>query len=211
MAERSSILHCALSRLSVARKLMLIYLLDLTAVIYVSGILINEKFIAIDFARKEVAGNAYVAQVRGGLLDAARSGLGDAAARQRLAGHVRAAAAEAPGAHGAGTDADEPSLRLRGAQSHAARHGADAGAVDAMLQRGRELLKRVGNQSNLILDPDLDSYHTMPLLLLLLLRYPERRLQMEAGSRPATRARCRATAAALAAPQRGCERRAGRR
>ena len=33
-----------LGRLSVGRKLMLIYLLDLTAVIYVSGILINEKF-----------------------------------------------------------------------------------------------------------------------------------------------------------------------
>ena len=50
-----------LARLSVSRKLMLIYLLDLSAVIYVSGILINEKFIAIDFARKEVQGNAYVA------------------------------------------------------------------------------------------------------------------------------------------------------
>ena len=52
-----------LGRLGVGRKLMLIYLLDLTAVIYVSGILINEKFIAIDFARKEVHGNAYVAPV----------------------------------------------------------------------------------------------------------------------------------------------------
>ena len=40
-----------LGRLSVGRKLMLIYLLDLTAVIYVSGILINEKFLSIDFAR----------------------------------------------------------------------------------------------------------------------------------------------------------------
>ncbi|EWS52600.1 MULTISPECIES: hypothetical protein [unclassified Methylibium] len=47
-----------LTRLSVGRKLMLIYLLDLTAVIFVSSILINEKFIAIDFARKEIAGNA---------------------------------------------------------------------------------------------------------------------------------------------------------
>ena len=42
-----------LARLSVSRKLMLIYLLDLTAVIFVSSVLINEKFIAIDFARKE--------------------------------------------------------------------------------------------------------------------------------------------------------------
>ena len=62
-----------LSRLSVGRKLMLIYLLDLTAVIFITSILINEKFIAIDFARKEIAGNAYVAGVRDGLIDAALS------------------------------------------------------------------------------------------------------------------------------------------
>ena len=40
--------------------------------IFVSGILINEKFIAIDFARKEIAGNAYIAAVRDGLIDCAR-------------------------------------------------------------------------------------------------------------------------------------------
>ena len=65
-----------LGRLSVSRKLMLIYLLDLSAVIYISGILINEKFIAIDFARKELAGNAYVAEVREALLGLARAGAG---------------------------------------------------------------------------------------------------------------------------------------
>jgi hypothetical protein len=43
-----------LGRLSVSRKLTLIYLLDLTAVIFISGILINEKYLAIDFARKEI-------------------------------------------------------------------------------------------------------------------------------------------------------------
>ena len=35
---------------------------------------------------------------------------------------------------------------------------------------GRELLTRIGNQSNLILDPDLDSYYTMSLVVL---RFPE--------------------------------------
>ena len=52
--------------------------------IYVSGILINEKFIAIDFARKEVQGNAYVAEVRGGLITAAQIGAGDASLRPGL-------------------------------------------------------------------------------------------------------------------------------
>ena len=53
-----------IGRLSVGRKLILIYALDLTAVIFVSGILINEKFIAIDFARKEIVGNQYISVVR---------------------------------------------------------------------------------------------------------------------------------------------------
>ena len=54
----------AIGQLPVGRKLLLIYLLDLTAVIYVSSILISEKYISIDFSRKEVAGNAYIAAVR---------------------------------------------------------------------------------------------------------------------------------------------------
>ena len=53
-----------LGGLSVGRKLTLIYLLDLTAVIFISGILIHEKFIAIDFARKEIVGVAYTTAVR---------------------------------------------------------------------------------------------------------------------------------------------------
>src|ERR1700710_1665973 len=57
-----------LSRLSVGRKLLVIYLLDLSAVIFISGILINEKFIAIDFGRKEMAGTAYIAELRPSLL-----------------------------------------------------------------------------------------------------------------------------------------------
>ena len=65
-----------LGRLSVGRKLMLIYLLDLLAVIFISSILINEKFIAIDFARKEIAGNAYIDGVRDLLHDAALAGAG---------------------------------------------------------------------------------------------------------------------------------------
>ncbi|MCA1603128.1 MAG: hypothetical protein LC776_16330 [Acidobacteria bacterium] len=35
-----------LGRLSVGKKLLLIYLLDLTAVIYISSILINEKYVS---------------------------------------------------------------------------------------------------------------------------------------------------------------------
>ncbi|PLY40927.1 hypothetical protein CSZ94_18365 [Janthinobacterium sp. ROICE36] len=86
-----------IGKLTVGCKLVLIYLLDLSAVIFISAILINEKYIAIDFSRKEMAGNADIAAIR-----------------------------------------------------------------DA-------LLTRVGKQSNLILDPDLDSYYSMSQVTL---RFP---------------------------------------
>jgi hypothetical protein len=63
-----------IARLSVARKLILIYALDLSAVIFVSTILINEKFIAIDFARKEIVGNEYIGALRTATLGALAGG-----------------------------------------------------------------------------------------------------------------------------------------
>ena len=58
--------------LSVGRKLALIYFLDLTAVIFVSGILINEKYIAIHFTDKEIAGAHYIAAVSRSLVPLAQ-------------------------------------------------------------------------------------------------------------------------------------------
>jgi len=78
-----------IGRLSVSRKLMLIYALDLSAVIFVSTILINEKFIAIDFARKEIVGNEYIAQVREASLGAVASGLPGSASAAVLAAEAR--------------------------------------------------------------------------------------------------------------------------
>ena len=63
-----------IGKLTVGRKLALIYLLDLSAVIFISGILINEKYIAIDFSRKEMAGNEYIAVIRDALLPLTRTG-----------------------------------------------------------------------------------------------------------------------------------------
>jgi len=164
-----SLVNRLLGRLGVGRKLMLIYLLDLTAVIYVSGILINEKFIAIDFARKEVQGNAYISALRDPLLAAARrlgdGGPAEAAAIRSQLGIV--AAAEAAQGQGLG------SAQLAGAlESELHRLAATTGdeGTPAALKAGRDLLTRIGNQSNLILDPDLDSYYTMSLIVL---RYPE--------------------------------------
>ncbi len=142
-----------IGRLSVGRKLILIYALDLSAVIFVSGILINEKFIAIDFARKEVVGNQYIAVVRDALI-----GLPSA---RPVGDQLR----QAEAAYGHGLE----SRQL--ADDFAALLAAPAGADRQPATRaGQALIQRIGNQSNLILDPDLDSYYTMSLIVL---RFPE--------------------------------------
>ncbi|KAB0326329.1 EAL domain-containing protein [Janthinobacterium lividum] len=154
-----------IGKLTVGRKLALIYLLDLSAVIFISGILINEKYIAIDFSRKEMAGNDYIAAIRDALLplaraqaDAAGSAAGIELAERQFGSDMRSAELSR-----------EFSTLLR--QSGSTTFAPDDGiAPSPAFVAGRALLTRVGNQSNLILDPDLDSYYTMSLVIL---RFPE--------------------------------------
>jgi len=158
-----------LSNLSVGKKLLLIYLLDLCTVIFISGILIHEKYLAIDFSRKELSGTAYIEALRPVLVALGRSGEApevDAALLDRLAA--------TEGSHGDGMGSQPLNQAfvdaLRALHSGAALAPRDAVALrQGVLEKGRDLVTRVGNQSNLILDPDLDSYYTMSLILL---RYP---------------------------------------
>ncbi|WP_374316663.1 EAL domain-containing protein [Aquabacterium sp.] len=158
-----------LARLTVGNKLLLIYLLDLSAVIYITSILINEKFIAIDFAKKEVQGVAYVASVKDTLLDLARSGAGEGRPSEPWAAHAQqlTQAEQAYGDEMHSADVNRALLQSLSQMKPAAPRLSE---VDQALDRGGALLTRVGNQSNLILDPDLDSYYTMSLVVL---RYPE--------------------------------------
>ncbi|MGX9717492.1 EAL domain-containing protein [Janthinobacterium lividum] len=154
-----------IGKLTVGRKLALIYLLDLSAVIFISGILINEKYIAIDFSRKEMAGNDYIAAIRDALLPLARA--------QADAAGSAAAIELAERQFGSDMRSVELSrefsalLRQSGSTTFATDDGI---APSPAFVAGRALLTRVGNQSNLILDPDLDSYYTMSLVIL---RFPE--------------------------------------
>ena len=157
-----------IGRLSVGRKLLLIFLLDMTAVAFISGILVNEKYLSINFARKELAGNAYIAGIRAPLIAVAAGAARplDAAEAARDADAAQTAEVR----HGEGMG----SLDVNAAFVHDVRGLAaartDAARLHAALDRGRELLTRVGNLSNLILDPDLDSYYTMSIVVL---RAPE--------------------------------------
>lgn len=162
-----------LGRLSVGRKLMLIYLLDLTAVIYVSSILIHEKNQAIDFTRKEIVGTSYATVVRDGLLgrflQPGQPALSVADTLARL-DTVRAEHDEALHTQEAGQRFKDALERLGTDAAAQADPQALTRLRSQLLRDGRELLTTVGNQSNLILDPDLDSYYEMSLSVL---RFPE--------------------------------------
>ncbi len=162
-----------LRRLSVGRKLTLIYLLDLCAVIYVSGILLHEKFEAIDFTRKEQVGHAYSTAVRDALLmpflpapaDAVdpQQPVRDALARLQALQSDHDAALRSGAASAAFLQAWEPVMALSATSDRDV-------LLRGMLTSARDLLTTIANQSNLILDPDLDSYYAMSLSML---RFPE--------------------------------------
>ncbi|MES2186031.1 MAG: EAL domain-containing protein [Pseudomonadota bacterium] len=140
--------------------------------IFVSSILIHEKYLSIDFTRKELVGGVYSAAVRELLLmpflpykeqvqpaNVAMQRFD--ALRARHDGPLRSA--EASAAFVESWKASAADRRAQPLESHAA-------STRTMLRSARELLTTVGNQSNLILDPDLDSYYAMSLIVL---RFPE--------------------------------------
>jgi diguanylate cyclase (GGDEF)-like protein/PAS domain S-box-containing protein len=164
-----------LGKLSVSRKLLLIYLLDLTAVIFITSILIEEKFIAIDFARKELQGNTYIASVRDNLFEIVSlhdHHRGDDAAATAPTDEIRRALAAAEQTHGQGMNSARQAEDLISAlgQLNNTHATTPTDPTHFAFQAGRALLSRIGDQSNLILDPDLDSYYTMSLTVL---RFPD--------------------------------------
>jgi diguanylate cyclase (GGDEF)-like protein/PAS domain S-box-containing protein len=163
-----------LKRLSVGRKLTLIYLLDLLAVIYVSSILIHEKYLAIDFARKEIVGAVYIDAVRQNLMGVflqpqERPSTGAAAAQALTAARQDYDALLQSGEASAGFAQSLSRIQTTPLAASGGAEG-DGALKDQLLTQGRALITTVGNQSNLILDPDLDSYYVMSLTVL---RFPE--------------------------------------
>jgi PAS domain S-box-containing protein len=168
-----------LHRLRLAHRLLLIYALSFVSIVVLAYSLVAEKNIAIEFAREEQRGIAYVAVVRDALLAIAeddfavpQSSREDSlrASLQRSADAV--AAAET--AFGQNLDtarlADRLSYMLRhlreGERSPVEQRALRIEAVAA----ARALISRIGDNSNLILDPDLDSYYLMSVIVL---RLPE--------------------------------------
>ncbi len=160
-----------MGRLSVSRKLLLIYLLDLSAVIFITSILIDEQFIAIDFARKELQGTAYIASIREILFNiVATHDSTEVVNVAPLLGELEYAEHE----YGQNMDSAAANEILRTSlaslSTNVAKQKKNRDSFHPAFIAGRKLLSKLGDQSNLILDPDLDSYYTMSLAVL---RFPE--------------------------------------
>lgn len=135
-------------KIGIAGKLGLSLVLFLVPIAYVIFNLIAQQQIAIDFAAKELQGNAYLRVVQQAQFDFwlhRRSGM-----------EIADALAAAERSFGAGMNSSSAAV----AAENALKSGAP-GAAAAL----RALVAQVGDQSNLILDPDLDSYYVMDLVL----------------------------------------------
>jgi PAS domain S-box-containing protein len=173
------------SKLTIGHKLSLIGAIFALPLAFLLYSLVAEKNIALDFARKEIAGNHLLNDLTAAQMALQRStatrldeiaglsaaGSGPAGAEDVGAEDVGAQAvariandgpqfADMPidaARVGAAVDAARAFLadsRTLGAGQLAARHA-------KLVAKIRDLIGRVGDQSNLILDPDLDSFYTM--------------------------------------------------
>jgi PAS domain S-box-containing protein len=171
-----------LHRLLLSHRLLLIYLLSFVSVVVLAYGLIVEKNIAIRFAQKELRGSAYVAVVRDALLAVMADHLSLASpttGAQPVGGIALREHAEkvlsAEARYGAQmrTDAlaDGLATLLRELDQNGAR-GSDPHGTKHLetLSAAKSLIVQIGDDSNLILDPDLDSYYMMSIATL---RLPE--------------------------------------
>jgi methyl-accepting chemotaxis protein len=137
------------SSFGIAAKLALAIALFVLPVGFTIGVLYLTQQEAIDFGTKEAQGNAYL-----GILRRAHADLLGGADKAAIA----AAIAKAETDFGHEMVSDELALAAQTAIT-------SAGVPDAASAL-RDLITRVGDKSNLILDPDLDSYYVMDLVLL---------------------------------------------
>jgi|GEM_PF-2065691 len=148
-----------LNHLRVRSKLALLSAVFIVPVAFLTWLLVAQSSKDMDFAAKEIEGVAYIDALRG--LSAAVLG-GYHGGSQGTTADALAAAQEARRRHGDAMGVDDLAPRMDQAVAHL---GSSAEAVRAAQAAVRAMVARVGDQSNLILDPDLDSYYTMDLVV----------------------------------------------
>ena len=160
-----------LSRLGITGKLATIYILDLmvTASIIVS--FVSDKAAQIDFSQKEQEGTAIVAPARDLYQDLLRDLRATGSSRDATAAALLKGLGSTDSArqqHGGdmGLDGDWNTLAAAAAAYDTARLGPDKEAAFRIFQdKLGDFIGDVGDRSNLILDPDLDSYYAMAIVV----------------------------------------------
>ena len=151
------------------------------------GALVMEQRIAIDFARKELVGSRYVATLRevcaAVLAFRARS---EPRARLREAGDgVLRKLADIEAEVGAELQTSELAQALAAALRELWASAPEGGETDARvldaLEKVRKLAQRIGDNSNLALDPDLDSYYLQSIVVRLMPAFLGRLSQLQAA------------------------------
>jgi len=163
-----------LNNLSIRRKMLLLCANFLVPVAFLTWLLVAQSYKDIDFAAKEVDGNRYLATLRAlilDLLDQHHVGQDAAGLAERIRGHLKEVtgleaemgqAMITPELAGPLLSDAEALQRERAGLKTETR----AEHQRAVIAQVRALISRVGDSSNLILDPDLDSYYSMDLVLL---------------------------------------------
>ena len=133
-------------------------------------LLVAEKDIAITFARQEISGNRYLRPLHLLLTNIPRYHLdagtaGEGGARDRIVSALAELAAVQQDL-GAGLKTTEKHSALLSSWKGLDGRAAQPDAYAATLQSVQALISQVGDTSNLILDPDLDSYYVMDATLL---------------------------------------------
>jgi len=171
--------------LSTSTKLFVLCLAFVVSVAVPVYALVAEKRIAIDFARRELAGSRYLAAVREAYAAIAVLPISDEPGDRSIApgDAVLKVLAEAEADAGAGLQTGElacsliesirrlRALRLEG-------RSAEALVLDA-LAKAQALAARIGDDSNLALDPDLDSYYLQTIVVRLMPTLVERMRQVQ--------------------------------
>jgi PAS domain S-box-containing protein len=142
--------------ISTSKKLFLLCTAFLIAIAVAIYSLVAEKQIAIDFARTELIGVRYVESLREvyGALVPEPLNAGDATIKS-----LADAEAASRGMLQTGPIEDSLAATLRTLWSGRAKGDVQRTLVAEALSKSRDLISRIGDDSNLALDPDLDSYY----------------------------------------------------
>ena len=141
--------------LNIRVQIGLIIGLLLAPLLIVTALLVRSEQKSVDFAQLELKGTQYATMLTQGVMAAARS---DAATLADIAGRVKSASGQY-----------DDLFQSRAAVS-AFLAAAANGPSSEVIEAGAKAVSKVADGSNLTLDPDLDSYYVMDLLIL---RLPE--------------------------------------